>query len=87
MIIAPNELKPAIPRSLFRADYERLPRVWLLKARQDEEQGDNQEITEKDFILEGKSVLFSPMPEGEYGECLKMCETRRIKVYGPNQGS
>ena len=87
MIIAPGNLKLAIPRPLFRAEYARLPRVWLLKTRNDGGQGDDRDSTEKGFLLEGKSVLFASMPEDEYGECLKMCETRHMKVYGPNQGS
>jgi hypothetical protein len=31
MIIAPNNTIPAIPQVLFRSEYDRLPRVWLLE--------------------------------------------------------
>ena len=85
MIITPNNLKPAIPRSLFRADYARLPRVWLLKTKDQQPSGDNDSGSL--FLLEGKSVLFASMPEGEYVECLKACETRYMKIYGPDEGS
>ena len=84
MIISPNEMKPAIPISLFRSDYARLPRVWLLRTKTQESGDKNSEQKEDVFFLEGKSVLFAVMPEGEYNEALKACATSYIKVFGPD---
>lgn len=60
LIFGPSDalIHPVIPLALLKAEYSRLPRVWLLQDTRDP-------LGEKMFIR-AKSVLFGNISNGEY---------------------